>query len=67
MALWSILQTYFILVYFILVYCTAIWYILWLLGIFGIFFPFWYVVPENSGNPDWERLQKYFANEAPLS
>jgi hypothetical protein len=30
-----------------LVYSTTIWYILWS---FGIFFPFWYVVPK-SGNP----------------
>jgi hypothetical protein len=34
----------------VLVYFAAIWYILWLFGIFcgylvGILFPFWYIVP----------------------
>jgi hypothetical protein len=31
-----------------LVYFTAIWYILWL---FGISFPFWYVVPRQIWQP----------------
>jgi hypothetical protein len=31
-----------------LVYFEAIWYILWL---FGIFFPFWYVVPRKIWHP----------------
>jgi hypothetical protein len=31
-----------------LVYFTNIWYILWL---FGIFFPFWYVVPRKIWQP----------------
>jgi hypothetical protein len=35
-------------IYGYLVYFTAIWYILWPLG---VFFPFWYVVPKKSGNP----------------
>jgi hypothetical protein len=37
------------------VYFTAIWYILWTFGIicgkFGIFFPFWYVVPGKIWQP----------------
>jgi hypothetical protein len=37
------------------VYVTAISYILWPFGMFcgnfGIFFPFWYIVPRKSGNP----------------
>jgi hypothetical protein len=35
--------------YCLWVYFVAIWYGLWS---FGIFFPFWYVVPRKSGNPD---------------
>jgi hypothetical protein len=31
-----------------LVYFTAIWYILWL---FGVFSPFWYVVPRKIWQP----------------
>jgi hypothetical protein len=33
-----------------LVYFTATWYIMWPFGtfLFGIFFPFWYVVPRKN-------------------
>jgi hypothetical protein len=34
--------------YFHLVYFEAIWYILWL---FGIFFPFWYVLTRKIWQP----------------
>jgi hypothetical protein len=34
-----------------LVYFVFIWYILWL---FGIFFPFWYVVPRKIWQPWYE-------------
>jgi hypothetical protein len=37
-----------------LIYSKAIWKILWL---FGIFFPFWYVVPKKSGNPGCENCR----------
>jgi hypothetical protein len=33
------------------VYFTAKWYILWSFGTFGIFFPFWYVVPRKIWQP----------------
>jgi hypothetical protein len=43
-----------------LVYFTAIWYSLWLFGIFfglfDIFFAFWYVVSRKSGNPAQQSL-----------
>jgi membrane protease YdiL (CAAX protease family) len=35
---------------------VAIWYILWL---FGLFFPFWYVVPRKIWQP-WFLLLKAF-------
>jgi hypothetical protein len=40
----------------------AIWYILWLFGIFCghwyIISPFWYVVPRKSGNPAYVHNSK---------
>jgi hypothetical protein len=39
----------------LVVYLTAIWYILWL---FGIFFPFWCVVTRKIWQP-WSHSQEY--------
>jgi hypothetical protein len=48
------------IVYVLWVYFTDIWYILWL---FGIFSPFWYVVPRKIWQP-WSQASKNDADES---